>query len=162
MPRRILIAGQDRTLNQRTQLHLVSAGYDTLLADATLDRLALRPADHVDLVILDLECPSLDGLEVLARLRAEPGPVRPAIIVMADVSPSEAGAMAADLGVDSCLSKPVDVDMLLGLVNHTFCPERRASASTWYVDDEPVEPLRPETMDAGVSEPEDPDSVTFR
>jgi len=161
MPRGVLITGQDDTLRTRLQAQLVAAGYVTVLQEDATSGLAMHATDPFDLVIHDLEQSSLDGLEFLSALRALPVRVRPAVLVFADVPVAEAMELATSLGVDSCLPKPVDVAMLLDLVDHTFRPERRASASTWYVEDEPVDPVGGGPHDGLFSAPEDPDSVTF-
>jgi DNA-binding response OmpR family regulator len=161
MPRRVLITGQDNTLRARLQAQLAAAGYLTVLSEDAVSGLAMHAADPFDLVIHDLEQASLDGLEFLSTLRALPTRVRPAVFVLADVPVAEAMELATGLGVDSCLPKPVDVGMLLDLVDHTFRPERRAAASTWYVEDEPVDPDEGDADDGRLSEPEDPGSVTF-
>lgn len=160
MPARILIIGPDARPS-RVESRLAAAGYVLVLADDAATGFAMHEADPFDLVIHDLGRPSLDGLEFLARLRAQPERNRPAILVLADVPVAEASELASGLGVDSCLPKPVDVRMLLDLVDHMLKPERRASASTWYVEDDPVDPLGFVPDVGHVSAPEDPDSVTF-
>jgi len=161
MPRRILITGQDKALHMQLQLHLAASGYDARLASQATTGLAPWPTDHVDLIIHELDEPTLDGLEDLARMSSAPGPLRPVIIVLADVAPADAEAMAAGLGVDFCLPKPVDVGVVLDLVRHAFCPARQATAPTWFIEDEPLEASRMESGQAGISAPEDPGSVTF-
>lgn len=161
MPKRILITGLDDSLRARVQSQLAAAGYLTVLSEDATSALAMHAANPFDLVVHDLAQPSLDGLEFLSALRALPVRVRPAVLVFADVPVAEAMELATSLGVDSCLPKPVDVAMLLDLVDHTFRPERRASASTWYVEDEPVDPVGGGPDDGLFSAPEDPDSVTF-
>jgi DNA-binding response OmpR family regulator len=161
MPRRVLITGLDDTLRARLQSRLAAAGYLTVLSEDAMSGLAMHAADPFDLVVHDLEQSSLDGLEFLSTLRALPARVRPAVILLADVPVAEAMEVATSLGVDSCLPKPVDVGMLLDLLDHTFRPERRATASTWYVEDEPVDPIGGDPDDGRFSAPEDPGSVTF-
>jgi DNA-binding response OmpR family regulator len=162
MPRRILINGRDETLGALLQSHLAAAGYVSVLARDAATGLAMQQADPFDLVIHELDHMSLDGLEFLATLRAQPARVKPAVLVLADVPIAEAMELATGLGVDSCLTMPIDVGMLLDLVDHTFRPERRATASTWYVEHEPLELIEGDLDDGRFSAPEDPDSVTFR
>jgi len=64
----------------------------------------LRPA----IVFSDLRMPHLGGLELLARLRADPAPdlaATPFVLVSA-ASDADTLAQAARLGADGCLSKP--------------------------------------------------------
>ena len=64
----------------------------------------------VDLIVLDLGLPGMDGLEVVRRLRGE-GSVTPIIILSS--RDDEAGKVAAlDLGADDYVAKPFGVEEL--------------------------------------------------
>jgi two-component system KDP operon response regulator KdpE len=64
----------------------------------------------VDLMVLDLGLPGMDGLEVLKRLRGQ-GAAMPVIILSS--RDDEAGKVAAlDLGADDYVSKPFGVEEL--------------------------------------------------
>ena len=82
----LLIIDDDAGLRDALAETAADQGYRVLQADggeAGLQRLAQEP---VDAVLLDLRMPGLDGLEVLARIRALPEP--PAVTVLT-------GALAA-------------------------------------------------------------------
>ena len=51
---------------------LEHAGYRTLEAATAEDGLALARAHRPDLVLMDVQLPGMDGVEALARLRADP------------------------------------------------------------------------------------------
>lgn len=64
----------------------------------------------VDLIVLDLGLPGMDGLEVLRRLRGQ-GAATPVIILSS--RDDEAGKVAAlDLGADDYVSKPFGIEEL--------------------------------------------------
>ena len=70
-----------------------------------------------DLVLLDLHLPDLPGDELLHRLKAVPMLADTKIVVVsADATPSRIRGML-DLGVEGYLTKPVEVDALLRLVD---------------------------------------------
>ena len=76
---------------------------------------ALR--DRPDLVLLDLGLPDLPGSEVLRRLREDPRTATiPVVVVSADATPDRVGVLL-DAGADDYLSKPFDIDSLLGVVD---------------------------------------------
>jgi two-component system OmpR family response regulator len=71
MPRTILIADDDPHIRQLLAFAFAKAGLDTVEADdgeAALDMVARQ---KVDLVVLDINMPRMDGLETCRRLRAE-------------------------------------------------------------------------------------------
>lgn len=72
---------------------------------------AALAAEHaVDLVLLDIGMPDLDGLEVLERLRAAPS--APAVLMVTAVADRESVQRAVRGGVDDYLVKPFPVEEL--------------------------------------------------
>jgi len=70
-----------------------------------------------DLILLDLHLPDLPGDELLYRLRAVPElSDTKVVVVSADATPGRIRRML-DLGVEGYLTKPVDVEALLRLVD---------------------------------------------
>jgi uncharacterized protein (TIGR02266 family) len=78
-----------------------------------LARLARAP--RIDLVLLDLFMPGVDGFEVAARLRAMPD-VADVPVVAISAGNAEARERALRAGVDLYLRKPVKVQDVLGTV----------------------------------------------
>jgi CheY-like chemotaxis protein len=99
-------------------------GFEVIEAGAGLDALELVEQGGVDLVILDVDMPRLDGLGVLEELRAQ---VRatclPVIVLTARHGETEEKAL--DLGAHDYLSKPVQTRSLLARVRAVL---KRASS----------------------------------
>jgi CheY-like chemotaxis protein len=75
-----------------------------------------------DVVLLDLHLPDLPGDEVLRRLRADPRTAAiPVIVVSADATPSSLERLRA-AGADAYLTKPLDVDEFLRVVERFLPP----------------------------------------
>ena len=111
MPSTVLIVDDEKnillTLNQSLQL----AGYRTELASSgqvALDVVAARP---VDVVLMDVKMPDLDGLTALERMQAlKPGlPV----IMMSGHGTIDTAVRATQLGARDFLEKPIARDRLL-------------------------------------------------
>ena len=94
---------------------LRSAGYDVV--QATTGSAALEAAPHVDLVVLDINLPDIDGFEVCRRLRARSEtaqlPVLHLSATFIQTSDFEIGIQA---GADSYLTRPVEAPVLLATV----------------------------------------------
>jgi hypothetical protein len=100
----------ERVLAKRPSVRLVSA----VEARAGLE---LARQHRPDLVLLDLHLPDLPGDELLHRLKAVPELADTKVVVVsADATPSRIREML-DLGVEGYLTKPVDVEALLRLVD---------------------------------------------
>ncbi|RYY24513.1 MAG: response regulator transcription factor [Sphingomonadales bacterium] len=70
MPRTILIADDDPHIRQLLAFAFAKAGLDTIEADDGEAALEIAGNQAIDLVVLDINMPRMDGLEVCRRLRA--------------------------------------------------------------------------------------------
>jgi two-component system KDP operon response regulator KdpE len=113
-PVRILIVDDEPPIRRFLRTALAAQGYRVEEADdgeAALEFLARNP---VDLVVLDLGLPGMDGLEVVRRLRGADSPVPIIILSSRD---DEAGKVAAlDLGADDYVAKPFGMEELLARI----------------------------------------------
>src|SRR5712692_4575922 len=92
---------------------LESAGYSARHAGDGAEALSLVEAGGIELVLLDLMLPGINGFEVCRRVRARPEPVYlPIIMLTALQSPMDRAAGFA-AGADDYLTKPFDADALL-------------------------------------------------
>ncbi len=82
-------------------------------AQAALDAVAsLKP----DVVLLDIGLPEMDGYDVARRLRELPIGTTPAIIALTGYGQPADRVRAASAGFDEFLVKPVEPDVLNGLL----------------------------------------------
>lgn len=106
----VLIA-DDNPVNLRLLAILLERlGHRVLAAKDGAEALALLAREPVDLVLLDVQMPVLDGLETVARIRALPDPGKasvPVVAVTANALPEEVETYER-AGMDACLAKPVD------------------------------------------------------
>lgn len=83
---------------------------------AALERLRAATDGRPDLVILDLNLPRMSGHEVLAAMRADDDLRRIPVAVLTTSSAEADVARTYDLGANCFLSKPVDVDQFVHVV----------------------------------------------
>lgn len=109
----VLVVDDEKALRDFVRRNLEVRGYHVLTAANGLEALALFEQERVDLIILDLMMPHMDGLEVTRRLR-EVSNVP--IIVLSALGEEADKVRAFDLGADDYLTKPFGVGELLGRV----------------------------------------------
>jgi CheY-like chemotaxis protein len=79
-----------------------------------IDALAARP--QVDLVLMDVMMPEMDGLEATRRLRADPRFAKLPIIALTAKAMADDRDKCLAAGANDYIAKPLDVDKLLSLV----------------------------------------------
>lgn len=115
MAERAAILAVDDDAAARDAYRAALAGeFDLLLAEDGATALAFFGGRRVDLVLLDLLMPGLDGLAVLERLRAADGAVR--VLVVTGLDRAQAALSAVRLGALDVVVKPFDPDGLVALV----------------------------------------------
>ena len=108
---RVLVIDDDASLRFTLEAVLGDAGMTVETADGGANGLAAFDARGADLVLTDLAMPDMDGMQVLARLRASDPSVP---VVMLTAHGSERVAVAAmKAGAFDYLPKPFDPDELV-------------------------------------------------
>ncbi len=111
---RILLADDDRAIRESLERALMLEGHEVLTAEDGVQALAKAHAEQLDLLILDVMMPGVDGLGVTRVLRAE-GDRRPILMLTARVETSDRVA-GLDAGADDYLPKPFELDELLARI----------------------------------------------
>ncbi len=110
MPLRILVVDDEPPIRRLLKTSLSAQAYRVEEAEDGEAALEFLSRNKVDLVVLDLGLPGLDGLDVVRQLRAK-GSAIPIIILSS--RDDEAGKVTAlDLGADDYVSKPFGMEEL--------------------------------------------------
>ena len=105
----VLIIEDDAAIRSALIRTLVAAGHTVTSAAAGLGGLSLAVDERPDLVVLDLGLPDIDGLQVLAMLRA----VSAVPVIVATAQDDERVIVQAlDAGADDYLVKPFGAEQL--------------------------------------------------
>jgi two-component system chemotaxis response regulator CheY len=90
-------------------------------AASGFEALRLLPRGQFDLVIVDINMPDINGLELVSFMRkSEAHKTTPLIIISTEASPRDRERGLA-LGANEYISKPFEADMLRGAVKR-LCP----------------------------------------
>ena len=123
--RTILIVEDEAELAELLALNLADSGFATEICGNGRDAVDRVAAGSVDLVILDLSLPGLDGVEVCRRIRTQ-GPWVPILMLTARSSELDR-VLGLEVGADDYLTKPFSVRELTARVRAVF---RRIEAIT--------------------------------
>jgi CheY-like chemotaxis protein/phosphoribosyl 1,2-cyclic phosphodiesterase len=107
-PHTILVADDDPTIVRLLTLALEQDGFRIVTASDGDAALRLARVEHPDLILLDWQMPSADGIEVTRQLRNEPLPALrdvPVVLITAQSGPENTAAGFA-AGVTDYLTKP--------------------------------------------------------
>ena len=108
----ILVADDQPNIRRLYQHTLEKNGYRVFTAEDGEGALAVLETEYVDLVILDVMMPKMDGFECLKMIR-DAGLVMPVLIITAKDG-AEDKRRSFMLGTDDYMVKPVDeIEMLL-------------------------------------------------
>ena len=114
---RILIVDDDRTTLYVLQGVLNSAGYSTRIAMDGVEALTALGAESFDLLLLDVWMPRMNGLELLARLRARRQGQKPRVVVMTSDDTPETLLRAVREQAFTYVQKPVESSALLATIS---------------------------------------------
>jgi two-component system KDP operon response regulator KdpE len=110
---RVLVVDDEIEIRRALSRALSAREYIVETAADGMEAVGAASTFHPDLVVLDLNLPKLDGLEVARRIRAS----SPVPILVLSVREDESNKVAAlDLGADDYLTKPFGIDELLARV----------------------------------------------
>ena len=135
--RRIFLVDDDAELRKTLMDQLMHyREFELIEAGTANDALRQVRDTHVDLMILDVGLPDIDGFEVLRRLRARRSPT--AVLVLTARDAVEDRVHGLDLGADDYLTKPFSVAefeaRVRALMRRNAPPETSVTAGALTVD----------------------------
>jgi two-component system, OmpR family, response regulator MprA len=111
---RILVADDDQAVRESLRRSLTFNGYEVTVAGDGAEALEKSQHDQPDLVLLDVNMPELDGLEVCRQIRASGSEV-PVLMLTARVEVGDR-VLGLDAGADDYLPKPFALEELLARI----------------------------------------------
>jgi two-component system OmpR family response regulator len=145
----ILLVEDDPDISTPLAGYLGGKGYTLHVAGSAEAALAVLARESVDLVLLDVMLPGMDGLELCRRLGAAQGP---SIIMVSALSEATDKVIGLELGADDYVAKPFDLRELLARIRAAL--RRRAARHSSAGGEAATEAVRTEAgrTDAGRTE----------
>ena len=109
----ILVVDDSRTLRRILIRELNSLGFQNILEAADgIEAIDTVKSNKIDLMLLDMEMPELDGLGVLSQLKADETYKSLPIIVISGAEQFEKTIKCIEIGAEDYLPKPFDPILL--------------------------------------------------
>jgi len=119
---RLLVVDDEEGIRDSLSSVLRDEGYQVEAAASAEEALSRAAAGDIEVVLLDVWLPGIDGLEALSRIQAIPRP--PAVIMISGHGTIETAVRATKLGAFDFIEKPLTIDKVIVLV-HNAIQQRR-------------------------------------
>ncbi len=116
MPRTILVADDEKGIRDTLKRLLEYENYNVLLAEDGKRALEMIASEAVDLLLLDIKMPAMDGLEVLSRVH-DSHPDLPVVIISGHGT-IQTAVEATRLGAFDFIEKPIGADRILLVIRN--------------------------------------------
>ncbi len=130
---RILVIDDEPAIVRMLERSLGAHGYSVISADNGEDGIDLAVNAQVDLVLLDISLPGLDGHHTLARIRARRPDLPVLMLTARDDVPNKVAAL--DAGADDYITKPFVLDELIARIRALMRRADQQRSSTIEADD---------------------------
>jgi two-component system alkaline phosphatase synthesis response regulator PhoP len=124
---KILVVEDEASIQKVVRVYLESAGFTVINVGNGRDALTLARTEKLDLIVLDLNLPGMDGMEVTARLREESDVY---ILMLTARGEEEDRIIGLRMGADDYLSKPFSPRELVARVEAVLRRQRGATSSS--------------------------------
>jgi DNA-binding response OmpR family regulator len=127
MPKKILLIDDDALLRRSLSFHLQQAGYQVQTAASAEEGLSLVCREPVDLILLDIGLPGMDGLDALTHFNQQ---IDAPIIFITARQRELDEILGLELGADDYITKPFDTSVLLARIKVVLRRSQREPRST--------------------------------
>src|SRR5215217_4891992 len=138
-PRGRVLVVDDAAINLKLlERALRNEGYEPVLAENGSEALALLRSDvshSVDLVLLDILMPILDGYETLAAIKADPALRHLPVIMITAVEETESAVRCIELGATDYLPKPFNAAVLRARIGASLVAKRLRDLELEYLEE---------------------------
>ncbi|HWQ15668.1 MAG TPA: response regulator [Roseiflexaceae bacterium] len=124
MPSDPILIVDDNPLNLKlTRVLLRGAGYEVRAAVDAEEALAALATFRPRLILMDIQLPGLDGLELTRRLKADPATRDIVVVALTAYAMKGDEQRAREAGCDGYIAKPIDTRTLPDVIAGFLRPE---------------------------------------
>ena len=139
MDGKILIVDDEEGIRNSLGDYFKRQGFVTLLAENGVQALEKVREGKPDVVILDVQIPFLDGLEVCKKIRQDSGESTGIIMISGSLKETIDKVVGLELGADVYISKPFETRELLAQVKallRRMQSQKQVAQTGWFIVDD--------------------------
>ena len=144
----ILVVEDDVDIQQLVSYNLIKAGFNVTCADSGEEALQILDQEQVDLILLDLMLPGMDGMEICRKLRNEEK-IKSAILMLTARGQIKDRVEGLNCGADDYLTKPFAFEELLARIKALSRRPRDSLGTVLSIDDLKLDTISYEVKRAG-------------
>jgi DNA-binding response OmpR family regulator len=129
MSRRILVVDDDVHVQAVVKRVAEAAGFEVLQAFDGPPGLALAAAEKLELIVLDINMPTMDGRDVLKRLKGNPSTTDVPVLVYSGRDSQYDRVVALQLGAADYIDKPFEPSALMRKIGRLIDKNEHKSGS---------------------------------
>lgn len=123
-PAMVLVVDDVAANRMMLERHLIRLGHRVLFAEHGREAVDLLQTQQVDLILLDIMMPVMDGFETLAALKADPAMQHLPVVMVSALDDNASIARCVSLGAEDFLFKPVERVLLEARVAASLARKR--------------------------------------
>lgn len=109
----VLIADDNMLIRDLLTIHLIKNNYQVFTADNGLEALQIIEKEQIDIVLLDLMMPKLDGIGTLKEIRKNFSSLDLPVLIITAMDDSSSVVKVLELGANDYVTKPLDIPVVL-------------------------------------------------
>jgi CheY-like chemotaxis protein len=114
---RILVVEDNVMLRRMLSEYLLASGFAVFEAGDGGEAVAVARREHPRLILMDIQLPTMSGLDATRAIRADPDLAGIAVIALTGFVSPEMAAECREAGCDDYITKPYDMDALLARIH---------------------------------------------
>jgi DNA-binding response OmpR family regulator len=123
MAQTILVVEDSSDISRLVRHILAQAGYEVIVAETGPDGWDAFETSHPDLVLLDVNLPGIDGIELCRRIKKRS--LSTPVIILTVQAETEAVQRGIRAGANTYLAKPFEISQLMAAINYALRPPIR-------------------------------------
>lgn len=112
----VLLVDDDKDNRELVSTILDLCGYESIQAGSGAEALQLLTENPVDIILLDIMMPDMDGYEFCRQLKHSKNLAHIPIIMLTALVDEESRKKSFDVGANDFISKPFKMDILVGKI----------------------------------------------